>query len=84
MVPDQLDQPLVGLGRRDVLGHHLLADEEGDLARAPAHVAEVGVGHLARAVDDAAHDGDLDALQVPGARLDARGGLLQVEERASA
>ena len=39
-------------------------DEQGDLVLAPTDVAEVGVGHLARAVDDAAHDGDLDALQV--------------------
>ena len=49
-----------------------------------ADVAEIRVGHLARAVDDAAHDGDLDALQVPGLRADALRRRLEVEERPAA
>ena len=48
-----------------------LADVEVDLAGRAADVAEVRVGHFARAVHDAAHDGDLHALEMLGARFDA-------------
>ena len=72
-----------------LLGGHalldaLLAHEEVDLARRAAHVAEVGVGQLAQAVDDAAHDGYLHAAQVARSLLDALCGLLEVEEGAPA
>ena len=43
-------------------------------------LAEVGVGHLAGAVDDAAHDGDFYALEVDGGFLDAGGGALEIEK----
>ena len=64
--------------------HALLAAVEADLAGAGAHVAVVGVGHLAGAVDDAAHDGYLEALHLAGGRLDARYGGAQVVEGAPA
>ena len=61
-----------------------LADVEVHLAGRAADVAEIGVGHFAGAVDDAAHDGDFDALEVVGRLADFRRGGLQVEERAAA
>ena len=64
--------------------HRRLADVEVDLAGRAADVAEIGVGHFAGAVDDAAHDGDLHALEVVGRGLDAGGGGLEIEERAAA
>ncbi len=81
---NQFDQLLVGLLGGDVFLDAVLPDVEVDAARTAADVAEVGVGHLAGAVDDAAHDRDLDPLEVLGLRFDALGGLLQVEERAPA
>ena len=81
---DQVLEALDGFGFGDVEFHRGLADVEVDLAGRAADVAEIGVGHFAGAVDDAAHDGDFDALEVDGGRLDARGGGLQIEERAAA
>ena len=70
---NEVDEALVSVGGGDVAGYHFFADEEGDLVLAPADVAEVGVGHLAGAVHDAAHHGDLESLQVGGAVLDPLG-----------
>ena len=61
-----------------------LANVEVDLAGRAAHVAEIRVRHFARAVHDAAHNGDLHALEMFRARLDARRHGLQVEQRPSA
>ena len=61
-----------------------MPDVEVDLVRRSADVAEVGIAHLARTVDDAAHDGDLHALEVRGRGADAGGGLLNVVVRAPA
>ena len=61
-----------------------LADVKVDLARRAAHVAEIRVRHFAGAVHDAAHDGDLHALEMLRARLDARGDGLQIEQRPPA
>ena len=58
---------------------------EGRYATRPgAHVAVVGVGHLAGAVDDAAHDADAQVFQMRRARLDVGEGLFDVVERAAA
>mmetsp|Transcript_18965 Transcript_18965/g.48520 ORF Transcript_18965/g.48520 Transcript_18965/m.48520 type:complete len:498 (+) Transcript_18965:325-1818(+) len=81
---DQLDKGVARLLVRDGTLHDRFADIEVDLARRAADVAEVGVGHLAGAVDDAAHDRDRDAGQVARALGDLRCHLLQVEERAAA
>src|SRR5579862_4098909 len=81
---DELDQPLVGFTGGDAARDLLLAHVEVHPARRGADVAEVGVGHLTGAVDDAAHDGNTHAWQMGGARLDAIGGAFQVEQRPSA
>src|SRR4051812_12047036 len=72
----------VGFGLGDVVLDAGLADVEIDLPRGATDVAEIGVGHLAGAVYDAAHDGELHALEVTGLGADALGGRLQIEERA--
>ena len=81
---DELDEAVVGLGLGDVVLDALLADVEVYLAGGAADVAEVGVGHFAGPVDDAAHDGDFDAFEVSGLGADALGGALEVEEGAAA
>ena len=60
------------------------ADIEVDLAGRSAHIAEIRIGHFSRSVHDTSHDGDLDALEMGGGRLDAGGRALQVEEGAPA
>ena len=61
-----------------------LADVEIHLAGRTADIAEIRVSHLARSVDDTTHDGDLDALEMGGGRLDAGRRALKVEECPSA
>ena len=68
----------------DVALDHLTAFVKGYLASALAHVAVVGVGHLAGAVDDAAHDAYLQPFEVLGTGLDLLQGFLDVVLRASA
>jgi hypothetical protein len=75
---------LVCVGFRDGFFDYFLADVQVDFAWRAANVAEIGVGHFARAIDHAAHDRDLDTLQVIGARGDAFGGALQVEQGSTA
>ena len=48
------------------------------------HAPEVGISHLAGPVDDAAHDRDGHAWEVPRPGADLLGDLLQVEQRAPA
>mmetsp|Transcript_70450 Transcript_70450/g.206610 ORF Transcript_70450/g.206610 Transcript_70450/m.206610 type:complete len:898 (+) Transcript_70450:80-2773(+) len=84
LVPDKLHEPVDGLLRGDGPLNAVVPNVEVNLAHAAAHVAEVSVGHLAGSVHDAAHDGDADAGQVPGAILDLRGSLLEVEQGAAA
>src|SRR5574341_1129971 len=54
---DQRDQPVVGQGGRYALLDTRLAHVQVDLAGRAADIAEVGIGHFARAIDDTAHDG---------------------------
>lgn len=63
---------------------YLLANIQVDEAWAASDVAEVSVGHLSWAIDDAAHDGDGDAWQVASAHPDLLSDLLEVEEGAPA
>src|SRR5690606_17245639 len=84
VLADEGDEAVVGLVLGQVILHAGLADVEIDFSGSAADVAEIGVGHLAGAVYDAAHDGDFDAFEVSGAGADALGGGLQVEEGASA
>mmetsp|Transcript_37272 Transcript_37272/g.96273 ORF Transcript_37272/g.96273 Transcript_37272/m.96273 type:complete len:251 (-) Transcript_37272:100-852(-) len=81
---DELHERIHSLLRGDSALHAVVADVEVHLAHAAADVAEVRVRHLARAVHDAAHDGDAHPRQVPRALLDLRRGVLEVEEHAAA
>src|ERR1041384_7970064 len=58
---NQIYQPVHGFGFGDVEFDWRFADVEVDLVRRSAHVSEVRVGHFARTVHNATHDGDLDA-----------------------
>jgi hypothetical protein len=84
VLADEGDQAGVGVGLGDVVLDAVRPDVEVDFAGGAADVAEVGVGHLAGAVHDAAHDGDFHALEVAGLGADALGGGLQIEEGAAA
>ena len=84
MFADQIFETLDGFRFGDVEFHRRFADVEIHLARRAADVAEIGVGHFARAVHDAAHDGDLHAFEMRGGGFDSRGRGLQIEKRASA
>lgn len=79
---DQVHEALDGFLLGDVELHGGLADVEIDLAGGSADVAEVGIGHLAGAIHNAAHDGDAHAFEVAGGFADLLGGVLQIEERA--
>ena len=81
---DEVDELVDGGGLGDVALDDLLAFVEGYLARTLSYIAVVRISHLARAVDDAAHDTYLDALEVLGARLYLLQGLLDVVLRAAA
>src|SRR5271169_4952569 len=83
VVFDEVDEAGDGFGFGDVEFDGGFADVEVDLAGRAADVAEVGIGHFAGAVDDATHDGDLDALEVVGRFADFRRGGLEIEERAA-
>ena len=81
---DEVYEAIDGLGLGDVEFYGCLADIEVDLARGATDIAEVGVGHFAGAVYDAAHDGDFHAFEVAGGCFDSRGGCLEVEKGAAA
>ena len=81
---DELDELLHRFFFGNVLLDALLLLVETDFAAPGTHVAVVGIGHLARAVDDAAHDAYLQSFQVRRGCLDAGDGALKVVERASA
>src|SRR4051812_38883736 len=69
-------------------GHALLdalfAHEKVYFAGRATHIAEIGVGQFAQAVDDAAHDCYLHASQMACGSLDTLCGFLEVEESAPA
>ncbi len=81
---DEVHEAFDGFVFGDVEFDGGFADVEVDFAGGAADVSKVGVGHFARAVDDAAHNGDFDAFEVGGAGFDAGGDGLEVEEGASA
>src|SRR6056297_1448070 len=76
---DQIDEPVHRLVFRDVELHGFFADVEIDLAGGPAHIAEIGVGHFPGPIDDAAHHGDSNALEVTGRFADLLRGRLEIE-----
>jgi hypothetical protein len=81
---NERNQPFIGDRCRHPLFDALLADVEVHLTGRAADVAEVGIGHLAGAIDDAAHDRNLDALEMAGLALNALRRLLQIEKRPAA
>jgi len=81
---DEVYQSIDGFVFRDIETDWFLAHVEVDLVGSPTHVAEVGVSHLTRTINDAAHDGDFHAFEVLRPSFDARGDRLQIEQRASA
>jgi hypothetical protein len=84
VLADQVDETIDGLGLRDVEFDCGFTDVEIDLTWCAADVAEIGIRHFARAIDDAAHDGDFDAFEMFGAVFDAGGDRLEVKEGAAA
>ena len=83
MFLDQGNQTGVGLGLGEVVLDAVLADVEVDFSGSAADVAEVGVGHFPGAVYDAAHNGELHALEVAGLGADALGRRLEIKERTT-
>src|SRR6266567_1840860 len=84
VLANQVHAPVHRLDFGDIEFNGGLADVEIDFARGAANVTEVGVRYLAGAIDDAAHDGDFDALEMLGARFDSGGDGLEIEEGAPA
>src|SRR2546426_3487851 len=81
---DKVDEPVDGFHYGDVEFDGLLTNVEVDFPGSAADVAEVRVGHFARAVDDATHDRDLHPFEVLRAVFDSSGDRLQIKERAAA
>ena len=84
MLTDQINEPVDGFVFRDIEFHGRFADVEIDLSGGSADVAEIGIGHFAGSIDDAAHHGDADPLEVTGGGADFLGGGLQIEEGTAA
>ena len=80
---DEVDEAVEGLVGGDVVLNTGFADVKVDFVGSSSDVAEVGVGHFSRAVDDTTHDGDGDAFEVVGFSSDALGDALEVKEGAS-
>src|SRR5690606_8535099 len=57
---------------------------EVDPSRGAPNIAKIGVSHLTRPVNDAAHDRDFQPRQMAGLFLDTTGRRLQVEQRSAA
>ena len=74
---DDLKKSLGCLLLRNILLYAILAAIEAHLAAGSADVAVVGIGHLAWAVDDAAHDAYFQACQSLGNLLVSFAGLVK-------
>ena len=82
--PDEVEQMGHGLFFRYVFFYAFTSAVKTDTAAGGAYVAIVGIGHFARPVYDAAHDGDFQSRQVCGGGLYAGYGGLQVIKRTAA
>ena len=80
---DESKETIDGFSFGDVALDALLAPVETDFTTGGTDVAVVGIGHFAGAVDDAAHDGDLEPDKVGRGGLDAGYGSLEVVERTA-
>ena len=79
MFANKLDEGLHGILGRNMVLNAFPADIEVYLPGGASDVTEVGVSHLPRTINDAAHDGDGDAFQVSGSFADALGRGLKVK-----
>src|SRR5262249_6170551 len=59
------------------------ANVEINFAWCATDIAEIGICHFSRTIDDAAHDGDLHALEVVRSGFDASGDGLEVKKGAA-
>ena len=80
MFSDEIDEAFYRLDLGDVEAHRLTPDVEVDLARRAADISEISIGHLARTVHDASHNGYLHAFKVLSAGLDEGGDFLQIKQ----
>src|SRR5690606_33600868 len=80
----EIDEFIHGDFRRNIALDDFLAFVQGDLTDTATDIAEVGVCHLTRTVDDTAHDGDLHTFEVVCTLSDHGCGLLQIEEGTTA
>ena len=83
MFADEVGEVGDGVIFRDIELDGGFADIEVNFAGGTADVAEIRVGHFAWAIDDTAHHGDANALEMAGGGTDFLSGVLQVEERAT-
>ncbi|MFM1944159.1 MAG: hypothetical protein RI897_3141 [Verrucomicrobiota bacterium] len=81
---DEVDQSIDSFCFGNIEFHWGFSDVEVDFPGGTSDVAEVGIGHFAGAIDDAAHDGDFDSFEVVGACFDVGGDGLEVEESSAA
>ena len=68
----------------DIAFDDVFALVERDFAGTTAHIAVIGVGHFARAVDYAAHNANFDAFEVVCVASNQGGGFLQIKQGAPA
>ena len=76
---NECDEAIFGKGKIDIPLHTIFSYIEIDLFRFRSHIAKIGIGHLAGAVDNATHDRDFYSGQVGSCLADAPGDLLQIE-----
>ena len=69
---------------RNVLLYANLLAIEAYLVRTGAHIAIVGIRHFARTIHNAAHDANLQTLQVLGGFLDLGNGFAEIVEGSAA
>ena len=81
---NKIDEVLYRFFLGDVDTHRGMPDVKVDFSGGAAYITEVGIAHLARAVDDAAHDGNFDALQVTGCCANFLCSFADVVQSASA
>ena len=65
---------------RDILLYANLLAVEAYLVWTGAHITIVGICHFARTIHDAAHDTNLQTLQVLGGLLDLGNGFAEIVE----
>ena len=84
MFSDEVDKTLDCLSLGYIETHRGFADIEVDFTGSASNIAEISISHFARAIDDAAHDGNFDTLEVIGAGTDVSGYFLQIKQSATA